>query len=150
MGRMQRLKGARGEREWRDFLRNTWHCPDAIRGRQYRGGDDSPDVRNGVPGTHAEVKRCEALSLYKAMEQAIGDCPEGDIPYVAHKRNHKPWLVVLQADDALGFSKKLVEHVDWMKTCVDTMETERQADPSILAGKPPCIDIDQDQNQEGE
>lgn len=112
MGKFSRSKGARGEREWRDFLREIWCCPDAIRGRQYRGGDDSPDVRNGVPGTHAEVKRTEALSLYPALTQAIEDSPEEDIPYVAHKRNHREWLVIVQAKDMEAFARRLIAQID--------------------------------------
>lgn len=107
-----RQKGARGEREWRDFLRENWDCPDAIRGVQYHGGPDSPDVRGGVPGTHAEVKRVESLSLYKAMEQAVDDAPEGEVPYVAHRRNNKPWLVVVRAEDIERFARLIVSHLD--------------------------------------
>jgi hypothetical protein len=44
----------------------------------------------------------EALSLYPAMEQAIRDADEGKIPVVAHRRNHKEWLVIMRLDDFVG------------------------------------------------
>lgn len=106
MGRMQRSKGARGEREWRDELRRMGFT-DAIRGRQYSGHPDAPDVAHGIPGTHPEVKRTESLSLYKAMEQAAGDAGNS-IPYVAHRRNRREWLVVIRADDLLQFARHVL------------------------------------------
>ena len=98
MGRVSRDKGKRGEREWAGFLRDHLNCPDACRGVQHAGGPDSPDVRGGIPGTHAEVKRCERLSLYPAMQQAIDDAGEA-VPYVAHRRNGQEWLVLVRAED---------------------------------------------------
>lgn len=97
-----RAKGARGEREWAAWLREHG-CANAHRGRQHKGTPDSPDVADGIPGTHAEVKRVEALSIYKAMEQAKADAGD-DVPYVAHKRNRRPWLIVIEADDVFRFA----------------------------------------------
>jgi Holliday junction resolvase len=98
-----RTKGKRGELEWRDWLRANG-CPDARRGQQFSGTNESPDVVGGWPGTHAEVKRVEALNLYAAMEQACGDCG-GSVPYVAHRRNGKPWLVTVKAEDLMTFAR---------------------------------------------
>jgi len=97
MGRMQRSKGARGEREFAAEFNKLFHT-EAHRGRQYHGGPDSPDVV--IPGVpiHPEVKRTEKLSLYAAMEQAVEDAGE-DVPIVGHKRNGKPWLAVVRLDD---------------------------------------------------
>lgn len=106
-----RAKGCRGEREWRDFLREHLNCPDARRGQQYAGGPDSPDVVGGIPGTHPEVKRTEKLSLYPAMEQAISDA-DGTIPYVAHKRNRQDWLVIVRADDLEAFCRAVVANLE--------------------------------------
>tara|TARA_R110002020_G_scaffold135552_2_gene302712 strand:- start:4602 stop:4946 length:345 start_codon:yes stop_codon:yes gene_type:complete len=106
-----RSKGKRGELLWRDFLRVHLNCPDAKRGQQHAGGTDSPDVVGGIPGTHPEVKNTEKFSLHPAMQQAIQDA--GDlIPYVAHKRNHKPWVIVVQASDLEAFCRSVVEHLD--------------------------------------
>lgn len=94
---MSRDKGARGEREWAEVCR-AGGMAEACRGRQYRGGADSPDV-SGTGCFHFEVKRNEALRLYPAMEQAIEDCPVGKVPVVAHRKSRKDWLVVLRAED---------------------------------------------------
>ncbi len=97
-GRMSRNKGAGGERELSRKLIRLFGV-EAHRGRQYHGGPGTPDVVAGIPKVHWEVKRTETLSLYKAMEQAENDAGEGDVPVVAHRRNHKPWLVCCKLDD---------------------------------------------------
>ena len=99
-----RSKGKRGELDWAAFLREAgW--TGARRGAQYHGGSDSPDVVcPGLEGYHAEVKRTESLSVYKAMEQAIKDSG-GKKPYVAHRRNNQEWLVILRAQDFLDLLK---------------------------------------------
>jgi len=93
-----RAKGARGEREWRDQLRNAGF--DARRGQQFSGGADSPDVIcESLPGLHWEVKRVEAGNPYLWMEQAIRDAGDSKLPVVAHKRNGKDWLCIMRAED---------------------------------------------------
>lgn len=97
MGKINsRAKGANGEREWRDQL--LAHGIEARRGQQFSGLGDSPDVVADTPGWHPEVKRVEALNIEKAMEQAINDA-KGKRPYVAHRKNKKPWLVTIKAED---------------------------------------------------
>lgn len=98
-----RAKGQRGEREWAAWLRDNLGCTEARRGQQHRGGPDSPDVLGGIAGTHCEVKLVEKLSLYAAMDQAVREAGENAVPYVAHRRNRKPWLVIVQAHDLLAF-----------------------------------------------
>lgn len=107
-----RAKGCRGEREFRDVLKA--HGYQARRGQQFAGGGDSPDVVSNVPGIHWEVKRVEAGSLYKWLDQAENDAgdrnsdPDLDtIPIVAHKRNRKPWVCILRADDLISILKRL-------------------------------------------
>lgn len=95
-----RAKGVRGELEWRDYLRE--HGIDARRGRQYAGHEDAPDVVSALDEWfHAEVKRVEALNVGRAVEKAEEDCGPSRVPYVAHRRNRKPWLVTLRACDAV-------------------------------------------------
>ena len=91
-----RDKGARGEREYAAVLTEMGFA--ARRGCQFAGGEDSPDVVGGIHGTHVEVKRVEKLNLDKAMDQAIRDCGK-NVPYVAHRKNSKQWLVTLQLAD---------------------------------------------------
>jgi len=106
-GRKSRNKGAQGEREWARFL--TDHGFPAHRGRQYHGGAGTPDVAGGIPGTHAEVKRCERLNLYAALEQVTGDAGDS-MPYVAHRRNGKPWVVVMRAEDFVKLCKEIKDN----------------------------------------
>lgn len=93
-----RAKGARGEREWRDQLRNAGF--DARRGQQFSGGADSPDVIcESLPGLHWEVKRVEAGNPYIWMAQAERDAGDKKMPVVAHKRNGQDWLCIIRAED---------------------------------------------------
>lgn len=101
-----RQKGKRGELEWRDILRSVgW--TEARRGQQFAGGSDSPDVVGGPTNTHAEVKVRERHDPWAAMQQAESDAKPGAMPYVAMKRNHKPWLVVLRAEDFLTIMRAI-------------------------------------------
>jgi Holliday junction resolvase len=94
-----RAKGARGEREFAEFLRERGY--EARRGQQFSGGDDSPDVVHNVEGIHFEVKRTETLRLMDATQQAREDC--GDkVPVVAWKRNRGDWYAVLTCHDLLA------------------------------------------------
>jgi len=105
-GKRSKEKGRRGEIEWAEWLTEAgWP---AHRGRQYSGGPGTPDVKGGIPDTHCEVKRAENLRLYDAMDQAIGDAGDDVVPYVAHRRNNRPWLVVLLADDIVRFAQAVV------------------------------------------
>lgn len=93
-----RQKGARGEREWRDQLRNEGF--DARRGQQFSGGAESPDVIcESLPGIHWEVKRVERGNPYDWMMQAKRDAGDSKMPVVAHKRNGEDWLCIISAND---------------------------------------------------
>jgi len=97
MGSMSKNKGKRGELECAAELRRLFGV-DARRGQQYCGGGDSPDVITEL-AIHCEVKRCERLSLYPAMRQAIADAGTGKVPVVFHRQNHEDWLMVLRLND---------------------------------------------------
>lgn len=98
-----RQKGARGEREWAEFLRDHgW--PHARRGQQ-RSGVDQADVIDGPLGYHWEVKRVEQLNVWAALRQAERDAGE-NVPAVAMRRNRTPWVVVLPAEHALELIAK--------------------------------------------
>ena len=70
---------------------------------QTRGGPDSPDVvcESFPLPIHWEVKRAERLDLYEALEQARNDKPLCHYGVVAHRKNHKDWLITFRADDFL-------------------------------------------------
>lgn len=105
MGSKSRDKGQRGEREAAAELARLFHC-EACRGRQYQGGDDSPDVKHSIHGVHFEVKRTEKLQLWKAVEQAV-DERGGNIPVVLHRPNGKPWLAIVPLDQLPALVVKL-------------------------------------------
>lgn len=98
MGKFSRDKGKRGELELAHKLQELGF-PDAHRSQQYCGSASSADVL-GLPGVHIEVKRTEALSLYKAYNQAVRDVGSSEeMPVIFHRRNGKPWLVVMSLRD---------------------------------------------------
>lgn len=90
-------KGKRGERAWRDILRQEGF--EARRGKQFSGDAGSPDVIHNVPWVHFEVKWDEHLNIFKAIEQAHRDAPQERARVVAHKKNGKPWLCTMTAED---------------------------------------------------
>ena len=116
-----RSKGKRGELEWAKWLNEHFDLA-ARRGQQFKGTPDSPDVVDGIPGTHAEVKRVEALNLQAAMVKAVEDAGTGDVPYVAHRRNRGEWMVTIRADDLVRLAECLAAakgqpiFPDWHRT----------------------------------
>ena len=100
-----RAKGCRGERLWRDQLREAGFLK-ARRGQQFSGGTDSPDVVcPELPTIHFEVKNVEAGNPYNWHDQATADAGE-KTPIVAHKRNGRKWLVIMSSDDFFDFIKR--------------------------------------------
>jgi len=95
-----RRKGVVGERELAKRL--TSEGFDARRGRQFRGGPDSPDVIcEDLPDIHWEVKRVERLHLENSLAQAVSEAPDGSVPVVAHRKNNAEWVAILRLDDFL-------------------------------------------------
>ena len=97
MGRSSQRKGADGERELAEILREYGF-------KISRGGSLSygeiPDL-TGLPGIHVECKRVEHLNICEAMQQSIRDAQKfrDGMPTVFHRRNRQPWLVTLRLDD---------------------------------------------------
>jgi hypothetical protein len=90
-------KGKTGELEACQALRDTLGI-DAARSQQFCGAAGDADLSTSMDGVHFEVKRTEALRLYDAMAQAVGDCGDS-IPVVLHRRNRGEWLCVVRLDD---------------------------------------------------
>lgn len=87
MGKAQREKGKRGEREFAALCRENGY--DCRRTSQYCGQTgDASDVA-GLPG----------LNIEDAMSQARRDAKPDEIPIVAHRRNNCRWLVTMDAED---------------------------------------------------
>ena len=101
-----RAKGQRGERAFRDFMRDHGFLK-TERGQQRSGSADSPDVKiPEIPKLHVEVKCVERLNLPDAMDQSIRDAGEGKIPIVAHKKNRTGWLITMRGDDWIELVKE--------------------------------------------
>ena len=99
-----RDKGKRGELEAAKLLKE--HGYDARRGQQFSGANGDPDVV-GLPGIHIEVKRVEKLNIDEALEQAIRDKRENEIPVVMHRKNRTPWKITMLFDDWMMLYKAL-------------------------------------------
>jgi Holliday junction resolvase len=99
-----RAKGCRGEREFRDVLRDQGFT--ARRGQQFSGSPDSPDVLcEELPNIHFEVKRCENGNVYRWLDQAMRDCGMHKMPIVVHKKNGRQWVAILDVDDLINLLK---------------------------------------------
>lgn len=103
MGKMQREKGKRGERELAGILKD--HGYDCRRGQQFCGTAGDADVI-GLPGIHIECKRVERLNLQEAMDQAGRDAREGELPAVFHRRDRSGWLVTMRLEDWIGLYRE--------------------------------------------
>jgi Holliday junction resolvase len=95
VSRMSRQKGARGEREWRDVLREEGFLK-AYRGQQFCGIGDAPDVVcPELPDIWMEVKRTESISLPDWLAQVEKDAGS-KLPVIAHKKNRMAdWVVIM-------------------------------------------------------
>lgn len=92
-----RAKGVRGERLWRDVLREHGYMS-ARRGMQFSGSPDSPDVVcPELKDWFFEVKCVQALNVSQAFDKAKQDAGT-KVPVLAHKKDHQPWLVTISAD----------------------------------------------------
>ncbi len=102
MGRSQREKGKRGERELAGILRDYGYP--CRRGQQFSGANGDADVV-GLPGIHIECKRVERLDLQGAVDQAVRDSDaeslpfDYDLPTIFHRKNDHGWLVTMRLED---------------------------------------------------
>jgi hypothetical protein len=98
MSKHSRNKGKAGEREIVNFYKQRGFETCRTAPLQAAGIDHAADV-SGVAGIHIEVKRQEALNIWKALEQAETDAREGTIPTVHFRRNRSEWYVALPLKD---------------------------------------------------
>ena len=91
-------KGKTFEREVAGLFRKRgWK---ARRGQQFSGLGDSPDVVvEDAPWLWIEAKRTERLRIYPAIEQAVGDAGENQVPVVIHRSSQKETLVTMRFED---------------------------------------------------
>lgn len=103
MGKYQREKGKRGERLWRDVLRDAGFST-AYRTQQFSGKSPcgSADVNcPELPDLHFEVKNVEKLNVWAAYDQAVADAPEGKVPVVAITKNNRGFICVVGGEDLM-------------------------------------------------
>jgi hypothetical protein len=90
-------KGKRYELELaRDFRMEGY--PNARRSAQYCGANGDADVM-GLPHIHVEAKHVERLNLRDAMDQAVRDAKDGELPAVFHRKNNYKTLVTMRMQD---------------------------------------------------
>lgn len=100
MSKAQREKGKRGERLWRDKLREHGFEAERAGYKQAHLGSGGADVEDDS-GIWWEVKFVEKLNVREAYRQASLACPIGVPPAVAHKTSAEPFLVTLAGEDFL-------------------------------------------------
>lgn len=100
MSKAQREKGKRGERLWRDKLREHGFEAERAGYKQAHLGSGGADVEDDS-GIWWEVKFVEKLNVREAYRQASEACPIGVPPAVAHKTSSEPFLVTLAGEDFL-------------------------------------------------
>ena len=103
MGKTSQRKGADGERELANILRE--HGYDIHRGGSLSFGT-VPDLV-GLPNIHIEVKRVERLNVNQAMQQAIRDSEKfhDGMPALFHRKSRSSWLVTMRLEDWLKIKK---------------------------------------------
>ena len=104
MGKINsKQKGNRYERELAQAIRECGF--DARRGVQYSGLQGEADDVVGLPQIHIEAKHVEKLNLYKAMDQAIRDANEDEMPAVFHRKNRTKTFVTMRFEDWMKLYK---------------------------------------------
>lgn len=136
-----RAKGARGERD----AAKEWAKATGLksrRGQQFSGSPDSPDVATEAD-IHLEVKRCERGNPYDWVDQACGDCGE-KLPVVLHRRNNRPWLVIVRLTDVARLATTLAPQAEAMgdeQVSGDVPSKSLFADGEADGGKPRVVQV---------
>lgn len=94
MGKAERDKGARAERELAQIFRD--HGIEARRGYTFCRESDVV----GVPGIHIETKHVERLNVREAYRQAVAEAEKrkDGRPVVCHKKNRDIWLATMDLE----------------------------------------------------
>lgn len=104
-----RQKGARGERDARDAVREHWHAPDCIRAAQSCGAW-AADLLHGLPGFHVEVKRYKRIAALHFYRQAVRDCA-GLTPIVLMREDGDTnWYVMFDIKHSGEFVDAYIEN----------------------------------------
>jgi len=122
-----RDKGKRGEREAAKAISEALGVT-ARRGVQYKGTPESPDVHLDLHGLFVEVKYCERLNIYNALETAAQQS-QGNIPILVWRRKRKPWLFICYLRDLRAFC-----NINALRATARELEL---ALPNVVTGVPP-------------
>ena len=122
MGKYQKEKGKRGERELANLLKTFGF--DCKRGQQYSGKNGDADVV-GLPGIYIECKRAERLNLELAMNKVINDssgCEQ--YPAVFHRKDRCEWMVTMRMVDWMkiysGWRRKMIRKIEFQTRMCDS------------------------------
>ena len=97
MSKASRERGKRGERKWRDRLREEGFQAERTGWKQSSGGGaDVPDVQSEDLNIHFEVKNVKTLRLTEAVNQAEGDAGGKAIAVIWLRDRQEP-LVIMPA-----------------------------------------------------
>lgn len=90
-------KGKAGELEFCKVMREYGY--DLKRSVQYNGKAEKgqADVL-GLDFIHCEIKRVEKLNIGEAIEQAMRDSKNNQLPTVFHRKNRGRWLATMPLD----------------------------------------------------
>jgi len=109
MGRSAQRKGADGERELANLLKEYGF--EVRRGQVFNHESDMV----GLDKIHPEVKRVEKLNVWEAINQAIreADKRKDGVPTLFHRRNktgvkdkYEDWLVTMRLTDWIELYRK--------------------------------------------
>lgn len=104
MGKAQREKGKRGERQTAREIADVFGV-DAHRGQQSRDGADAPDVV-GLPGWWIEVKTGQRINAFAALEQADDARGKFEVPIAVLRRDRKRPVVVMFWEDWMHLARE--------------------------------------------
>lgn len=122
-GRGARMKGANFERELAKLLtdKTTLTFKRGI-GQSRFGGKEIADVYSDqLPTIHIEAKRQIKCNIKKAMEQALGDINETQIPIVITKDDRAETLVTMRFDEWVLFLNA------WIAECSSTKPSKTKS-----------------------
>lgn len=106
MGRSQREKGKRGEREAKDALNKLFGLS-SIRAAQ-SNGKYSEDILGGLSGFHTEVKRYKRHSVLAWVRKTAEDSGAA-APLVMLREDGDPeWYVVLRLSDSYRYAEAVI------------------------------------------
>ena len=121
MGKASRDKGARGEREFANLLKELGFTS-LRKGFTQCAPEGESDVEcKELPNWHFEVKRVNRLEIWRALAQAEADAkPKGRLPVVAFKRDRSEWYITMGAEELMKMVKGYLNTLE----SLDSLENE--------------------------